>query len=85
MQINPSSSCKACAYIEFRFKDFFIVVIFMKPICDRSEILGSDVILAYRMMKSSIRDTTGYNSYLLFSEQVYQKLSLKAENYQVTS
>ncbi len=82
MQTNTPCGCNACINISTLDLKIFIHYgeYIVKQIGDREEILGSDVILVHRMMKNQVRATTGIESYLLFSKQAYDRLTLKPED-----
>ncbi|RMF07316.1 MAG: DUF2652 domain-containing protein [Candidatus Neomarinimicrobiota bacterium] len=77
MQVNPPCGCNACSNIStLDLKIFVHFGRFMENrVGDRTEILGSDVILAHRMMKNHIREATGIQSYLCLSEAAHRKLA----------
>ncbi|HKI59570.1 MAG TPA: DUF2652 domain-containing protein [Mariprofundaceae bacterium] len=76
MQIDPPCSCNACANIDTLDLKIFIHFgeYIVKPIGDREELMGSDVILAHRMMKNSVIAETGIHSYLLVTDAAFNKL-----------
>jgi len=75
MQVNPPCGCTACANINMLELKIFVHYgnYMIKQVGDRQELMGADVILAHRMMKNSVKEETGSSSYLLMSQQAYQK------------
>jgi len=73
MQIDPPCSCRVCSTISLL--DLKIFVHFgeylLQKVGDREELLGSDVIVAHRMMKNSVVKDTGIKSYLLLTEAAF--------------
>lgn len=78
MQVDPPCSCKACSTIDGLDLKVFIHHgdYLVRTLGDREEILGSDVILAHRMMKNSVTEKTGMDSYLMISEPAYERLGV---------
>lgn len=76
MQIDPPCSCKACATIDILDLKIFLHYgeYLVKKIGDREELIGSEVILAHRMMKNEVAEQTGIKSYLLMSSVAGKKL-----------
>lgn len=78
MMIDPPCSCKACSQISTL--DLKIFVHFgeylVKKMGDREEILGSDVILAHRLMKNNVKEKTGLDSYLLMTDSAFRQLGV---------
>jgi Protein of unknown function (DUF2652) len=76
MQIDPPCSCNACA--EIGTLDLKVFVHYgdylVKSLGDRDELMGSDVILAHRMMKNSVKEKTGIQSYLLMTDAALARL-----------
>jgi hypothetical protein len=66
-----SCECKACVRIpDLNLK--FVVhhgTILRQRIADREELLGSDVILAHRLLKNDVVASAGIEAYALFSQQ----------------
>jgi len=76
MQIDPPCACNACANVGdlelkifVHFGDYLV-----KSLGGRDELMGADVILAHRMMKNSVAEKTGINSYLLITETAFNNL-----------
>jgi hypothetical protein len=76
MQVDPPCSCRVCSTISLL--DLKIFVHFgkylLQTVGDREELLGSDVIVAHRMMKNNVVKDTGIKSYLLLTEAAYKHL-----------
>jgi len=85
MQIDPPCGCTACANVSSLDLKIFLHYgeFILRQFGNRKEILGSDVILAHRMMKNNVRETTGINSYLLLTRQAYNQLGLQPEDFSV--
>lgn len=83
MQVDPPCSCKACANIgDLDLKIFIHFGSFiLKKMGDRQELMGSDVILAHRMMKNDVREKTGIHSYLLITENALNQLKLEKTDF----
>lgn len=77
MQIDPPCSCNACA--EIGTLDLKVFVHYgeylEKSLGERHELMGTDVILVHRMMKNSVKEETGIESYLLMTDAALDKLS----------
>ena len=78
MQVDPPCGCTACSNIKtldlkifLHYGDFIL-----KSVGDRQEILGSDVILAHRMMKNDVVEKTGIQSYLLITKPAFNRLEI---------
>lgn len=70
MQVDPPCGCNACANIAMLDLKIFVHYgeYMVKAVGDRDELLGSDVIVAHRMMKNDVPEKTGIKSYLLMSK-----------------
>ena len=80
MQVDPPCSCRVCSTISLL--DLKIFVHFgeylLQKVGDREELLGSDVIVAHRMMKNNVVKDTGIKSYLLLTEKAFEHLGVDA-------
>lgn len=78
MQFNTTCTCNACKNIAGL--DLKIVVHYgdyiLQQLADREELVGSDVILAHRMMKNQVIEHTGIHAYALFTEKAAESLEL---------
>lgn len=67
---NTSCTCRACRNISRL--DLKMVIHYgeyvIQKLGDREELLGADVIVPHRMLKNSVIEKTGIESYALFSE-----------------
>jgi hypothetical protein len=78
MQIDPPCSCRVCSTISLL--DLKIFVHFgeylLQKVGEREELLGSDVIVAHRMMKNNVVKDTGIKSYLLLTKTAFEHLGV---------
>ncbi|MBL4706263.1 MAG: DUF2652 domain-containing protein [Flavobacteriales bacterium] len=81
MQFNTTCTCNACKNLSgldlkvfVHFGDYMV-----QELGGREELVGSDVIIAHRMMKNQVIEQTGINAYALFSEKA--ALALELDNY----
>ena len=78
MQVDPPCSCRVCSTISLL--DLKIFVHFgeylLQKVGDREELLGSDVIVAHRMMKNNVVKDTGIKSYLLLTKTAFEHLGV---------
>ncbi len=79
MLIDPPCSCNACSQISTLDLKIFLHYgeYLVKKMGEREEILGSDVILAHRMMKNDVKEKTGLDSYLLMTEAAFQEIGIE--------
>ncbi len=82
MQRTTTCTCKACRNIstlDLKFiahhGDFII-----QQVADRLELVGSDVNLLHRLAKNHIAEATGWNAYLMFTEQCLTHMNINLEN-----
>ena len=78
IMFNTSCTCNACKNISgldlkifIHYGDFMV-----QELAGRKELLGSDVILAHRMMKNQVVEQTGVEAYALFTERAAESLEL---------
>ncbi len=78
MQVNPPCGCNACANMNSLDLKMFLHYgkYMVKPVGDREELMGSDVILAHRMMKNHVVEQTRVHSYLLVTRAAGAKLQI---------
>lgn len=78
MQYNTTCTCRAC-------KNMFMLDLKMcihygeylvQKLGDREELIGADVIVPHRMLKSHVIEKTGIKSYALFSDVAARHLNL---------
>jgi hypothetical protein len=78
MQVDPPCSCRVCSTISLL--DLKIFVHFgeylIQKMGESKELLGSDVIVAHRMMKNNVVKDTGIKSYLLLTETAFEHLGV---------
>jgi hypothetical protein len=76
MKVNSSCTCNACVNMNtLDLKVFLHHGSFMiQEVGGKKELVGSDVILAHRMMKNSVKAKTGLNGYALITDAALQKL-----------
>jgi len=79
MQVDPPCSCRVCSTISLL--DLKIFVHFgeylIQKMGESKELLGSDVIVAHRMMKNNVVKATGMKSYLLLTETAFNHLGVE--------
>src|SRR5215217_1447962 len=70
MQFNTTCRCRACKNIDkldlkmcIHYGEYIL-----QKLGDREELLGADVIVPHRMLKNTVIEKTGIESYALFSE-----------------
>jgi hypothetical protein len=78
MKFNTSCICKACKNIPSLDLKIFIHYgdYMLQKMAGREELMGSDVILAHRMMKNQVAEQTGIRAYALFTEKAAAALEL---------
>lgn len=78
MKFSTSCTCNACKNISSLDLKIFIHYgdYMIQQVAGREELLGSDVILAHRMMKNEVTDQTGIQAYALFTEKAAKSLEL---------
>jgi len=78
MQFNTTCTCNACKNISTL--DLKIVIHYgdymIQQMAGREELMGSDVILAHRMMKNQVVEQTNIRAYALFTEVAAESLEL---------
>ncbi len=78
MQVDPPCSCRVCSTISLLDLKIFVHYgeYLLQKVGDREELLGSDVIVAHRMMKNNVVKDTGIKSYLLLTETAFEHLGV---------
>lgn len=86
MLIAPPCPCTACNNImELDLKVFLHYGNYMvRSFGERDELMGSDVILAHRMMKNDVTEQTGYRSYLLLTDTAYEQMAVSGSGQEFT-
>lgn len=88
---RTTCECRACRAIPTLDLKFFVHHgdYILQHVAGITELLGSDVNLAHRLMKNHISETTGWRAYALFTEQALQhiqhqpdELHSQLENYE---
>jgi hypothetical protein len=80
MQVDPPCSCRVCSTISLLDLKIFVHYgkYLLQNVGDREELLGSDVIVAHRMMKNNVVKDTGIKSYLLLTKAAFEHLGSNA-------
>lgn len=78
MVLNNTCQCRACANVNQLDLKFFTHygTFGVQTIKDHQELVGSDVNLIHRLLKNSVRESTGFQAYALFTEQALDQLDL---------
>ena len=78
MQFNTSCTCNACKNISGLDLKIFVHYgdFMLQQVAEKEELVGSDVILAHRMMKNKVIEQTGIQAYALFTEKAAESLEL---------
>ena len=78
VDFNTHCTCKACKNIPDLDLKIFIHYgeYIVQSLAGRDELMGSDVILAHKMMKNNVIDQTGITAYALYSQQAAERLHL---------
>ncbi|HSH03150.1 MAG TPA: DUF2652 domain-containing protein [Anaerolineae bacterium] len=78
MAFNTNCTCNACKNINQLDLKIFIHYgqYLLQNLAGRQELVGSDVILAHRMMKNSVIEQTNIHAYALFTEMAANSLQL---------
>lgn len=79
MKRNTTCSCQACELMPDL--DLKIIVHYgefaVQTVGDRTDIMGTDVNLTHRLAKNSIRDITGVNAYVFFTQAAIDAMRIK--------
>jgi class 3 adenylate cyclase len=77
MQIAPPCHCRICSSMSVLDLKIFVHYgqYLVKKMGDREELMGSDVIVAHRLMKNKVKENTGFRSYLLVTDAAYEHLA----------
>ena len=77
MQIDPPCHCRICSSMSVLDLKIFVHYgqYLVKKMGDREELMGSDVIVAHRLMKNKVKENTGFRSYLLVTDAAYEHLA----------
>ena len=77
MQVNPPCHCRICSTMSVLDLKIFIHYgqYLVQQMGDRKELMGSDVIVAHRLMKNKVKEETGIRSYLLVTDAAYEHLA----------
>ena len=73
------NACKAIPTLDLKFILHFGEYI-IQNVSGITELVGSDVNLAHRLLKNHVSDATGWKAYALFTEAGLKQLSVKLEN-----
>ena len=78
MLVDPPCSCRVCSTISLLDLKIFMHFgeYLLQTVGDSEELLGSDIIVAHRMMKNNVIKDTGIKSYLLVTETAFEHLSI---------
>ena len=79
MEFNTTCSCNACKNISGLDLKIFVHYgqYLLQKLAGREELVGSDVILAHRMMKNQVIEQTGIHAYALFTKVAAESLELE--------
>ena len=79
MQCNTTCTCNACKNISGLDLKIFVHYgdYMLQQLAEREELVGSDVILAHRMMKNQVIEQTDIQAYGLFTEKAAESLELE--------
>lgn len=80
MRQNTTCTCNACRNIPALDLKLFVHhgKFLLQKIGDREEMLGADVIVVHRMLKSRVREETGITAYSLITEAAVNAMSMSA-------
>jgi hypothetical protein len=73
------NACKAIPTLDLKFILHFGEYI-LQNVAGITELVGSDVNLAHRLLKNHVSDTTGWEAYALFTDAGLKQLQVKLEN-----
>jgi class 3 adenylate cyclase len=73
------NACKAIPTLDLKFILHFGEYM-LQNVSGITELVGSDVNLAHRLLKSHVSDTTGWKAYVLFTDAGLRQLKVKLEN-----
>ena len=78
---NTTCTCKACMSIPSLDLKFFVHHgdFIVQEVSGIRELVGSDVNMIHRLMKNHILENTGWNAYILFTQQAFQHLDIRPE------
>lgn len=82
MQRATTCTCKACRNISALDLKFiahhgnYVV----QQVADRLELVGTDVNMLHRLAKNHVSEATGWNAYLMFTEQCLAHMKINLEN-----
>jgi len=82
MHRQTTCTCNACRHIEtldLKFMAHYGEYI-QQSVAGQTEIVGSDVNLAHRLMKNHVSEATGWHAYALITERALSQLGLTLEN-----
>ncbi len=76
MKVNSSCTCNACVNMNILDLKVFLHhgSYMVQEMGGKQELVGSDVIIAHRMMKNSVKENTGLNGYALITDAALQQL-----------
>ncbi len=79
MQFNTTCTCNACKNISGLDLKIFVHYgdYMLQQLAEKEELIGSDVILAHRMMKNQVIEQTDIQAYALFTEKAAESLELE--------
>jgi hypothetical protein len=82
MQIDPPCHCRVCSTINLLDIKLFVHYgdYLLKKLGDREELVGTDVILAHRMMKNNVIEKTKIKSYLLMTDAAMKQIDFDSKN-----
>jgi hypothetical protein len=78
---NTTCTCKACLSIPTLDLKFFIHHgdFIVQEVSGIRELVGSDVNMIHRLMKNHVTENTGWNAYMLFTNQAIKSLGVQFE------
>ena len=78
---NTTCTCNACKSIPTLDLKFFVHHgdFIVQEVSGIRELVGSDVNMIHRLMKNHILENTGWNAYILFTQQAFQHMDVHPE------
>lgn len=78
---NTTCTCKACMSIPTLDLKFFVHHgdFIVQEVSGIRELVGSDVNMIHRLMKNHILENTGWNAYILFTQQAFHHMEVRPE------
>src|SRR5687767_3285185 len=69
------NACRSIPKLDLKFMAHYGSYI-LQSVAGRTEVIGSDVNLAHRLMKNQVSEATGWRAYALFSEAALTKMNV---------